>query len=189
VSAFTVVVDACVLFPAPIRDLVVRLAITGIFSAKWTDEIHDEWIRNLLKIREDITPESLNRCRQLMNKAVPDCLVEHYQDLIPALKLPDEDDRHVLAAAIRSKANAIVTFNLKDFPESELAKYDIEAIDPDDFLLLQIGLSDSTVCSAAKTARAALKSPSLTVSEYLQNLSKCGLAQTAASLRKYADLL
>jgi len=106
-----------------LRDLLVRLAMTGMFRAKWTDAIHDEWTRNLLENRPDLKPEQLNRTRKLMNTHVQDSLVTGYESLIPGLKLPDQDDRHVLAAAIRSGADVIVTFNLSDFPASALEPY------------------------------------------------------------------
>ncbi|MES9881867.1 MAG: PIN domain-containing protein [Sedimenticola sp.] len=119
---YTVIFDACVLYPAPLRDFLLRLSTTGLFSAKWTDRIHDEWIRNLLESRPDLE-EKLSRTRELMNQAVPDSLVAGFESLIENLELPDADDRHVLAAAIRSGAQAIITFNLKDFPDDVLAQY------------------------------------------------------------------
>ena len=188
-SAFTVLLDACVLYPAPVRDLLIRLALSGLFRAKWTDEIHDEWIRNLLANRNDLTADQLARTRALMDKAVPDSLVTDYQDLIPALTLPDQNDRHVLAAAIRAKAETIVTSNTADFPVEILQKYDVESQHPDDFIVLQMGLSAAAVCSAAKSARTSLKNPPLSVEEYLDGLKACGLTQTATELRKFSDLL
>src|SRR3954468_23279831 len=95
-----VVFDACVLYSAPLRDFLMRLALTDLFQARWTEEIHDEWIRNVLATRPDVTKESLVRCRELMDQHVPDSLVTGYELLIPTLALPDPDDRHVLAAAI-----------------------------------------------------------------------------------------
>jgi len=94
----------------------MHLALTDLFRAKWTDAIHEEWIRNLLKDRPDLTREQLERTRRLMDAHTRDSIVTDYEDLIPALSLPDSDDRHVLAAAIRSGADVIVTFNLADFP-------------------------------------------------------------------------
>lgn len=104
--------DACVLYSATLRDLVMQLALTGLFQARWSDAIRDEWTRSVL----DIKPESLARCRELMNRHVPDGLVTGYEPLIPTLALPDPDDRHVLAAAIQAQSELIVTFNLGDFP-------------------------------------------------------------------------
>ncbi len=103
--------DACVLYPAPLRDLLMRLALADLFQARWTDEFHDEWTRNVAANRPNISPESLARCRKLMDEHVPDCLVTGYEPLIPSLSLPDPDDRHVLAAAIHRGAGQIVTFN------------------------------------------------------------------------------
>jgi predicted nucleic acid-binding protein len=112
--------DACILYPAPLRDLLMQLAVSHLFSAKWTNEIHEEWMRNLLENRPDLRREQLERTRNLMNAHVQDCLVTGYEELIPVLTLPDPKDRHMLAAAIRSGSNVIVTFNLKHFPENEL---------------------------------------------------------------------
>ena len=125
-----VLYNACVLYPAPLRDLLMRLALTGLFQARWTDRIHDEWTRNVLADRPDITAASLARGRGLMDQHVPDSLVTGYEPLIATLTLPDPDDRHVLAAAVHGGAGFIVTFNLSDFPASVLSQYHIEAIDP-----------------------------------------------------------
>ena len=119
---FTVVYDACVLYPNTLRDLLMELATRDLYRAKWTDEIHDEWIRNLKQNKPDLPIEKLYRVRDLMNENVRDCLVIDYQWLIEKLNLPDPNDRHVLAAAIKAKAEVIVTSNLKDFPQSELVQ-------------------------------------------------------------------
>ena len=134
-----VVLDSCILYPARLKDLFMELSGLAhknkIFRAKWTEQIHDEWIHNLLADRTDITPEALARTRQLMNKAVPDCVVTGYEHRIEALSLPDPDDRHVLAAAIECGANVIVTRDLSDFPDAQLKPSFIIAKHPDDFLL------------------------------------------------------
>lgn len=103
-AAFTVFYDANVLYPATLRNFLMHLALTGVFRAKWSADVHEEWMRNLLKNRPDLTREKLERTRQLMDKAAPDALVRGYEHLVSGLVLPDEDDRHVLAAAIRSGA-------------------------------------------------------------------------------------
>ncbi len=115
-SSFTAVYDACVLYPAPLRDFLIRLGLSGRFRARWSAQIHDEWKRNLLLNRPDLTAEQLNRTSALMDRAIPDALVTGHEELIAGLTLPDIDDRHVLAAAIRCNASVIVTFNEKDFP-------------------------------------------------------------------------
>ena len=123
----TAVYDANILYPAPLRDLFIRLAQAGLVRAKWTEIIHDEWSRNVLKDNPHLSEQRLARTRTLMNEAVRDCLVTGYEELIDSLTLPDPDDRHVLAAAIRASAEVIVTYNLTDFPAETLARFDIEA--------------------------------------------------------------
>jgi hypothetical protein len=189
VDSLTVVFDACVLYPAPLRDFLMQLAISDLFRAKWTAEIHEEWISHLLANRNDLTRAQLERTRDLMNQAVLDCLVTDYEELTPTLELPDNDDRHVVAAAIHCRAQAIVTFNLKDFPASALAPFDLEAIHPDDFIANLIGASSVVVCAAAKAQRARLKNPPKTADEYLSTLESQGLSQTVNMLRGCAELI
>ncbi len=181
--------DACVLYPAPLRDFLMHLAITDLFRAKWTEEIHDEWTRNVLKNRPDLTRESLQRTRELMNSNVRDCLVSGYEDIIPCLTLPDENDRHVLAASICVGADVIVTYNLSDFPTATLKQYGIEAQHPDEFITHLINLAPLTVCEAAKRQRKSLKNPPKSIEELLAVYEKQGLAQTVVELKSYDDLL
>lgn len=183
--ARTLLFDACVLYPAPLRDLLMRLALTGLFQARWSAEIHDEWIRNVLANRPDLTLKSLERCRDLMDQHVPDCLVTGFEWLIPTLTLPDRDDRHVLAAAIHSGAGAIITFNLSDFPGEVLALYAIEAIPPDEFVLGLWDASPEAVLDAARRQRVALKRPPKGVTESLDTLEQCRLPGTVSKLRDH----
>lgn len=132
VTAPTAIIDACVLYSAPIRDLVVRLAQAGLLQARWSDEIHEEWMRNLLKNNPRVSRERLGRTRFLMDAAIRDSLVTGHSQLVDSLTLPDPDDRHVLAAAIHSGAGLIVTFNLMDFPLESVAPHGVEARHPDE---------------------------------------------------------
>ena len=116
-------------------------------------------------------------------------MVEGYEDLIPALKLPDPDDRHVLAAAIRAPADVIVTANLKDFPADVLAKYGVDAQHPDEFTRFLIDLAPGPVCRAVKAHRASLKNPPKTVDEYLGTLQSQSLPETVSALRPFADVI
>jgi len=95
-----VLFDSCVLYPAPLRDLLMWLAIADLFQARWSERIHQEWIGNVLEHRSDLKREQLERTRALMDAKVEDCLVTGYEPLIDRLSLPDPDDRHVLAAAV-----------------------------------------------------------------------------------------
>ena len=114
-ARYTAVLDACVLYPAPLRDVLLSLGRAGLYHARWTHQIHDEWMRNLLAQRPDLAEDTLRRTRELMNTAIPDSLIENYEVLIDKIQLPDPEDRHVVAAAIIGHADAIVTFNLKTF--------------------------------------------------------------------------
>ena len=124
--SLTVVYDACVLYPAPLRSLLMYLAMTGLYRARWTNDIHEEWMRNVQRDYADVTRRQAERIRDLMNAHIADCIVTGYEELIPSLALPDPDDRHVLAAAISCEADIILTFNLKDFPEDILSRHGIE---------------------------------------------------------------
>lgn len=133
-SNFIAVLDACVLYPVPLRDLLLSLADNGLFKPKWSAEIQDEWSQNLLLNRPDLNKEQLQLTIEAMNTGFPDSNVDRYGSLISSITLPDPYDRHVVAAAIRSKADVIVTYNLKDFPKSIEEEYNIEIQHPDDFL-------------------------------------------------------
>ncbi|MBS3951891.1 PIN domain-containing protein [Methylicorpusculum oleiharenae] len=184
-TSFSVVYDACVLYPAPLRDLLMHLSLTDLYRAKWTAEIHEEWIRNVLTVRQDLTREQLERTRKLMDTSARDCLVTGYEFLIPTLTLPDQNDRHVLAAAIRSQSSVILTFNLKDFPETELEKYDVEAQHPDEFISDLIDLNAARVLAAIAKHRQSLKHPPKTSKEYLDTLLQQGLPETVSQLRQW----
>ncbi|BAS57185.1 hypothetical protein NIES2135_34620 [Leptolyngbya boryana NIES-2135] len=183
-SNFTAVYDACVLYPAPLRDFLMELALTDLFRARWSESIHQEWIRNVLKSRPDLSAEQLNKTKELMNSHVRDSVVTNYETLIPAIELPDPDDRHVLAAAIRCNASVIVTFNLKDFPADTLKLYDIDAQHPDEFILYLLDLKPLAVCTAAERQRQRLKKPPKDPEEYLGTLLRQGLPQTVSRLRE-----
>lgn len=182
-SQFTVLYDACVLYPAPLRDLLMHLALTGLFRAKWTNQIHDEWITSLLRDRPDLTLTQLTRTRQLMDTHVFEALVEGYEQRIENLALPDPDDRHVLAAAIESKSSLIVTWNVRHFPDEILKPYGIAAVTPDAFILDQIELSPELVVQAVRRHKDSLKSPALTWPEYFQNLENQNLKETVLALK------
>jgi predicted nucleic acid-binding protein len=162
----------------------MQLALTDLFRARWTDKIHDEWIRNLLKNRPDLTLEKLTKTKDLMNSHVRDCLVTGYEELIPSLTLPDRDDRHVLAAAIKGQVDVIVTFNLKDFPKNVLDNYEIFAEHPDEFISNLIDLKPLKVARAAENCRKRLKNPSKSIDEYLDILLKQQLPITVSMLRE-----
>ncbi|MEE8058498.1 MAG: PIN domain-containing protein [Pseudomonadales bacterium] len=188
-SKYTVVYDACVMYPAPLRSLLMYLALSDQFRARWTDMIHDEWTRNLLVARPDLSAGKLQRVRDLINAHVRGCLVTGFEALIPDIDLPDKDDRHVVAAAIHTGAHAIITFNLKDFPKQILATYQLKAIHPDDFIRELMESNISVVIEAVRQHRASLKNPPFSKSEYLDCLLKQQLPQTVSWLREFSTMI
>ncbi|UUE99441.1 PIN domain-containing protein [Xanthomonas hortorum pv. pelargonii] len=177
------------LYPAPLRDLLMWLGPSGRFRARWSVQIHQEWKRNLLLNRRDLTAEQVDRTSALMDRAIPDALVTGHEPLIAGLQLPDADDRHVLAAAIRCSASVIVTFNLKDFPSATLAPFGIEAQHPDEFIENLFDLDQAAVVSAAQRQRAQLTNPGMEVERYLEVLLRQGLVQTVKALTIYRTVL
>lgn len=188
-TSFTALFDACVLYRAPVRDLLMRCALTDLFRPKWSEQINEEWIESLLANRPDLTRSKLERTRKLMNRHTRDALVSGHEYLIETIELPDKNDEHVLAAAIHAKADVIVTYNLKDFPEATLSKHNLEAQHPDTFLTHLIDLNHPGICSAVKRVIQSLNNPPLSVDEYLQVLEAHELTQFAAELRDYKELL
>ena len=162
------------------------LALSGQYRARWSNDIHDEWIRNLLINRPDLPEDSLQRVRSLMDKHVPGCLVDDYHSIIPSISLPDLDDRHVVAAAIQTRAEAIITFNLKDFPDSALKQYNLKAIHPDDFISDLCDLNIASVIDSVRKHRKSLKNPPFDVEQYLDCLLKQQLPQTVSRLQPLA---
>jgi len=181
--SLTALLDANVLYPAPLRDALMHLATAGLYRARWSAAIHEEWIRNLLLNRPDLLRTTLENTRDMMNSAVPDGLITGYERLIPDLALPDEDDRHVLAAAIFGRADVLVTFNLKDFPKAALDVHGIVAQTPDEFIHELMDFDENRVVLAIKRQRALLKNPAKTVEEHLQTLEEQRLPRTVARLR------
>ncbi|WP_299409985.1 PIN domain-containing protein [uncultured Roseobacter sp.] len=188
-SHYTALLDANVLYPAPMRDVVMQLAVTDIFKAKWSEDVHREWIEALMRNQPHRDRAALERTRDLMNKATRDCLVTGYETLVASLDLPDPDDRHVLAAAIVGRCDVIVTQNLKDFPNDAIKPFGIEAQHPDDFLSNQLALAPGLFCSAIRKVRARLQNPPYTAEDYLAILTQQGLVATAAQLEQFSELL
>jgi len=186
---FTVVYDACLFYPAPLRDFMIRLAQTRRFRARWTEQIHQEWVSALLRKQPELDPRRLVRTVQLINQAVPDCLVTGYEYLVDELELPDPDDCHILAAAIHTGAQAIVTLNLKDFPQQKLDRFELFAYHPDDFVLDLADLEPGVITDIAKQQRAALKNPPFTPLAFADRLRRQGLAGVAAFLEEALDLI
>jgi predicted nucleic acid-binding protein len=160
------------------------LVTHGLYRARWTEKIHAEWIGHVKNDYPSITKEYIHESRRLMNLHAAGSLVTGYEDIIPSLSLPDEKDRHVLAAAIFSKAPLIVTFNLIDFPAIILEQYAIEAVHPDSFLSALYDLSPSMFMAAFKHHHSQMKNPPLELSDFIKRFSNCGTPQIAHTIQR-----
>lgn len=183
-GSFTAVLDACVLYPAPLRDYLLNLADVGLYKPKWSDLIMDEWIRNLLQNREDLEEPPLRRTQSIMNEVFPDANVRGFEGLIGSLTLPDSGDNHVLAAAIRCNADVIITSNIKDFPNDQLLPFDIQAQPPDFFVSNLIDLDALKSVQAFQNQVDSLKNPRKTEEEVLETLLKQGLMNSVESIKQ-----
>jgi predicted nucleic acid-binding protein len=182
--AFTVVYDTCVLHDSLLRDLLIRVATKRALSlrAHWSHQILDEMVRSILERRPDIDPQRLARTRQLMCDAIPDCLITGYETLVEGIELPDPDDRHVVAAAIKAGANVIVTYNLRHFPAAALQPFNIEAQHPDEFLVSLLDLDIATVRETFVELVADLRKSQWTSAEAAARLRDRGLIRAAQRL-------
>lgn len=187
-SRYTAILDANVLYPQLLRDTLLSLAVERLYHARWSVTIHDEWTRNLAKDRPDLAAK-LPAVIALMNASVPDCLVTNYEQLANNIELPDADDRHVVAAAIVGHADAIVTFNTKDFPEAVLQPYGIEVQHPDEFVMNQLQLQKIPALSAIKKMRSRWTNPVRPAEELIAAFEKRGLPLTADLLREALTLI
>lgn len=168
-SSFGVVLDANVLFPASLRDTLLRTAWAGLYRLQLTDDILEEMRRNLVK--KKMSEEGAQRLVDTIKDVYEDALVTGHHELIGSMS-NDEKDRHVLAAAVRSGAQVIVTFNLKDFPSQALAQFDIEAQSPDDFLVHLFHLDKDLITKILLEQAQELRKPARTVSEVLDTLAQ-----------------
>lgn len=185
---FVVLLDANVLFPFRKRDLLLRFYHTGLYRARWSDEILREWTRNLLSRRPDLSA-SINSQLDAMRREFPEALVTGHERLIEGISLPDPDDRHVLAAAVLCGAQHIVTENLADFPADALEPFAIEAIGTDEFLSRTYDLYPTEALQVCRTTRLSYRNPAFTPSEFVLDLTAKGLPKFASRLRENRELL
>lgn len=189
ISTFTAFFDANVFYGARLRSLMLYLAQTKMFRARWSEHVHDEWMRNLLRNRPDLTMASLEKTRRAMDASVLDCLVTGYTQLINTFNLPDANDRHILAAAIVCRASCIVTFNLTDFPHETLNPFGLHAIHPDDFLLDAESIDPAAFAEAVREDYLHYRFPPLTFDGYVNSLRTAGVPVTATQISKLSVML
>ncbi len=182
-AKFTAVIDANVLFPVVGRDYLLWLAIYELYTPKWSEKLLEEFSQVFVKKGRSI--ESAERQIGHINKACPDALVQNHETIIPNITLPDENDRHVVAAAVKCNANVIVTHNLSDFPNDYLKTIGLTAIDPDNFIADMVDLSPQRCLNAFREMVLSKNKPPLEELEYLKIMRNNNLRETAEELSKH----
>ena len=170
------------------RDALLHFAEAGLFRARWSSDIIEEWRRSLLKAKPKLE-ESVTSQINAMRRTFPEACVDGYEDLIEALALPDPDDRHVLAAAIVADAEHIITENIKDFPEESIRKYGIEAVTADDFLASTFELYPADATAALRTMRRNYEKPPFKVADFIFDLQAKGMPKLASMLKQHIDVI
>ncbi|KRC61059.1 hypothetical protein ASE14_08900 [Agromyces sp. Root81] len=178
-ALYSAVLDACVIVPVSICDTHLRLAERLLFRPMWSAHILIEARHAVLRVHPELDPAAIDRRFHLMNESFPDAEVRQYERLIDGIDLPDPGDRHVLAAAIRAGANAVITANLRDFPSEVANQYGIDVIGPDDFLLDQLDMASSHVIETIREQADATKHPPLSLDDLLVKLARAGVPQFA----------
>ena len=187
-NPFVVVLDANVLFPVRLRDVLLSFAEEGLFRARFTDDIIAEWTENLIRLKPSLEG-SVRTQEDLIRANFGECFVQGYHALIAGLALPDPNDRHVLAAAIRCSAQIIVTENLRDFPANMLEEHDVQALGADDFLAGTYDLFPSDAVRALRAVRRRYRNPAMNPSEFVLDLTRNGLPKLAAMIRADVEFL
>ena len=187
-TKFTAVLDANVLFPVVIRDYLIWLSLYDLYTPKWSQKLLEEFTTIFQKKGMNLSAEQIQRQVDLITKACNHALVENYENLIPSIHIKDENDRHVVAAAIKCNANVIVTYNLKDFQNEYLDKMGLSAVDPDTFIADMIDLSPEKCCDAFREMVLTKKKPPYDEQQYIEIFRRNGLTQTANELTKYLEI-
>ena len=183
------VFDACTLYPFHLRNVIVQAAVDRLVEARWTDAIHDEWIRNLGTGPPTIPIARLDRTRRLMNEALPTAMVSGYEDHVAAVNLPDPNDRHVVAAGIATGASIILTWNLRHFPANELRKFGLRKETPDAFLAHLYDQVPGLMIGSLANARRNLTMSRVSASDFIDILRNQKLIQLAKRAQRHvADL-
>lgn len=177
-----VVLDACVLFPPSLRNYLLQLGADAVIRPRWSNDIHDEWMRGVAARHPEVSHEALERTRRAMDAAIWDALVDSFHHRIAALDLPDPDDRHVLAAAIEVGAEAIVTINRRDFPEKRLAPYGLVCWSPDMLTQSLLRSDPAGVANAIRRISRRLSRPSHRPEEIAARLARLWLPKSGDAL-------
>lgn len=182
-AQFAALLDANALVPVALTDTLLRLAERDLYRPVWSEKILDEARRAILRVHPEISPSRVDARLRAMNEVFDDACVIGWEPLLEGLELPDRDDRHVLAAAIRGRAEVVVTANLSDFPDHVLNPLGLHAISPDDFLLDQLDLDSSSTLAVLADQAGAMRRPPASVEDVLCSLAAAGAPRFASEAR------
>lgn len=187
--AYSALLDANVLHPMSLCDLLLRLAERGFFRPLWSSRILEETARSIQRRRLDIPRDRLQRRLRLMHIAFPDASVEGYEEIAASLQAEMGDDAHVLGAAIVGRADSLVTSNVSDFPLKVINRYEIHVQSPDEFLVHQWWLNPGLAATTLVEQSKGTKTPHYTTAELLETLGRltpefARLAGESAELRR-----
>ena len=193
-NRFPVLIDACVLVGAMKRNILLSFAAAGLFRVRWTKELLDEVekaVREIMEANEDpLSLRKAQRCRAAMEKAFPEARVKNYNKFLSSVTdLPDPDDWHVLAAALKAQVVLIVTENISHFPAEVLDQFNIEAMTSDQFIASTIDLNPENAVAALRELRQRLRNPAFGQSGFLQRMRDIGLQETSTLLEPHKDNL
>lgn len=176
--------DACVLVPVTLADTLLRLAEADLYRPLWSELILDEMVSAIEEIHPELADGLARKRAETMDRAFDDACVRGWERLVHGITLPDQDDRHVVAAALRGQADLIVTANLGDFPADSLAPLGLEAQGPDEFLLNQLDLDPDVVIRVLHDQAEAAQRPAITFDALVDQLTRCGVPQFAQAVAR-----
>lgn len=183
-ARFTVLLDACVLVPVVLADTLLRIAERELYAPRWSARIVDEAIDAVLEIHSSVDPGRIRKRFADMDATFSDASVAGWERLLASVELPDPDDRHVVAAAIRGGAQVIVTRNTGDFPTEYLERFDLEVVTPDAFLLDNLDLAPRIVLDVISEQAAHTANPKLEVVDLVGRLALAGVPEFADEIRR-----
>lgn len=183
ITKFSVFLDTNVLYKSHIRDLILRLSRKDTFKVYWSDGVLAELQKNLSS-SAGLSEDKVVRLTQKLNEIFPDSCISGYEDFVESVVLSATEDKHVVAAALHAHCDVILTENVKDFPDTELSRYAIEAQNPDTFLCHHYSLEQGKTIRAIQEHISMLNNPPLTFAEYLGWLERAGAVVFAEKLKK-----
>ncbi len=175
--------DACAIYSTTSRQLLLYFATANMYKPFWNAEIHREWVSSIAARNKEMSRDALESISEAMNTDFPDANISGLSKLIKGLTLPDVNDRHVLATAIVSESDSVVTWNLKDFPKTYLKRFGITAISPDEFMLRMVG-SRGGKFEMFVEELVSVTDPPVSPAELLRRMERCQLQKTVQKLKQ-----